>query len=176
VLADIPQSKKLSVNIYTERFRVASRCQSRVSINELKIKKKWIDEAMKHAFFSINFQPYINENISLKNAHFILLSPRNITSLKPVLNLQYMMGSVERTIPLGERLLPVRVDKLARDHPDKTCASIPKTQDLKDGYRDITYREIARAINRAAGWLEGHFGRNTTEFESLVYLGPFDIR
>ncbi|KAI9046454.1 hypothetical protein LZ554_009203 [Drepanopeziza brunnea f. sp. 'monogermtubi'] len=86
------------------------------------------------------------------------------------------MGSVQRTIPPGERLLPVQVDELARDHPDKIGASIPKTLDLKDGYRDITYREIARAINRAAGWLEGHFGRNTTEFESLVYLGPFDIR
>lgn len=73
----------------------------------------------------------------------------------------------------GRRLLPVIVDE--RD-PKQIFARVPKSSTtLRDGLINITYGEFARAINRAAGWLEDKFGRSTS-FDTLAYIGPSDIR
>lgn len=85
------------------------------------------------------------------------------------------MGSIETPIPHGERLMPVQIDDLARDHPGRLCASIPKSPNLADGYRDVTYADVARAINRAAAWIDNNYGISTN-FATLAYLGPYDMR
>ncbi|CAL3963137.1 unnamed protein product [Diplocarpon coronariae] len=78
-----------------------------------------------------------------------------------------------------QHLIPVQIDTLAATRPQQICASIPLSSSTDLTYRDITYAEVARAINRAAGWIEEHLGRSADRQESfatLVYLGPFDIR
>ncbi|KAF8857823.1 acetyl-CoA synthetase-like protein [Acephala macrosclerotiorum] len=86
-----------------------------------------------------------------------------------------MMGSLKPEVPYGRRLIPTLVDEIAQNDPSKVFASIPKSFDLKEGYVYVTYDKLSRAINRAAAFLEGKFGKSTT-FETLAYLGPFDIR
>ena len=71
--------------------------------------------------------------------------------------------------------IPTILDKTAEATPEKTIYSITKTLDPADGWRDVTYKDLADAVNRAAWWLERKFGKSET-FETLAYLAPADIR
>jgi acyl-coenzyme A synthetase/AMP-(fatty) acid ligase len=42
-------------------------------------------------------------------------------------------------------------------------------------YRKITMRDMSNAVNRAAWWLRANLGESTN-FETLSYMGPADIR
>jgi len=75
----------------------------------------------------------------------------------------------------GSRLLPQVLDDLAASKPERIYASLPKTFNLKDGFRDVTVLQISRAVNAIAWWLEKEIGRSST-FETVSYLGPPDIR
>lgn len=83
------------------------------------------------------------------------------------------MGSAEPDY--GRRLLPVLVDELSRDDPERPFVSLPRSSDPEDGFEDVTYRIFANAINRAAWWLETKLGKGQN-FEVLAYTGPSDIR
>ena len=82
------------------------------------------------------------------------------------------MGS---TAPHGNRLLPITIDDIAENKPEKLFGCIPRTSDPRDGFVDVTFADFARAVDRAAWWLEESLGKSTT-FETLAYLGPSDIR
>ncbi|KAM0544004.1 hypothetical protein ACHAPJ_012029 [Fusarium lateritium] len=75
--------------------------------------------------------------------------------------------------PCGERLLPSLVDEIAATDPDRIFYSITKTQDLSQGFRDITAAEFARGVNRCAWHIEKHLGRGQ-DFQTLAYIGPQD--
>ena len=79
------------------------------------------------------------------------------------------------SVPYGRRLFSVTVDEIADERPEKLFACIPRTSNLKDGFDDVTFRDFARAADRTAWWLEGLLGKSTT-FETLTYIGPFDLR
>ena len=49
-------------------------------------------------------------------------------------------------------------------------ASIPRSGNVSDGYRDISYQLFANAIDRLARWDAPRTGRPRTEDEALVYL------
>lgn len=85
------------------------------------------------------------------------------------------MSKFQADMPPGRRLLLPLLERIAQTDPERVYASIPKTNYLKDGYTDVTYHELARAVHRAAGWLEDTFGRSST-FETLAYIGLSDIR
>lgn len=73
----------------------------------------------------------------------------------------------------GRQLLPVIVDE--RD-PKWLYARVPKSPThIQDGFIDITCGGFARAVNRAAGWIEELCGQSST-FDTLAYIGPSDIR
>lgn len=76
---------------------------------------------------------------------------------------------------LGRRLLTNVIDDRARRGHPIPYVSIPVTTNPVDGYRDITYREFARAIDKCAWWIKGEMGTSNT-FESLIYVGAFDLR
>ena len=73
-------------------------------------------------------------------------------------------------------LVPHLVDKRAALTPDNIYSEYPvSTLTYDDGYRRITYRDLANAINGVAGWLVDTLGPGRN-FETLAYIGPNDIR
>ncbi len=84
-----------------------------------------------------------------------------------------MMGSTNPDY--GRRLLPVLVDEIARNDPQRPFVSLPRSSNPEDGFEDVTYHSFANAINRAAWWLETKLGKSQN-FEVLAYTGPSDIR
>lgn len=76
----------------------------------------------------------------------------------------------------GKRLLPVIIDELAREDPNRPWGSIPRDDyDLSQGYADISYLSLANAINKLAWMLDKSVGRSET-FETIAYLGTPDVR
>lgn len=83
------------------------------------------------------------------------------------------MGS---TAPYGQRLLARVIDDYAASQPDRTWAAVPRSADLRQGFRDITFKQFANAISRAAFWLEDRLGVSNGSFEAFAYAGDKDLR
>ena len=75
----------------------------------------------------------------------------------------------------GHRLIPQMIDERAESNPQGSVWSVPKSPNLADGFRDISYSQVAQAINKVAWWIDEHIGKSTT-FEKLAYIGPPDLR
>lgn len=72
--------------------------------------------------------------------------------------------------------IPALIDELADLHPDQPMVSIPReNNDVSAGYRDVTYGEFARAVNRAAWWIVETLGSTSSSFEALHYVAPQDL-
>ncbi|MCJ1251933.1 hypothetical protein MMC30_009171 [Trapelia coarctata] len=74
-----------------------------------------------------------------------------------------------------QRVVPTAIDEIARRSPNAVFASIPKTSNPVDGYRDVTYRVYADTIDRAALLLEESI-RGKDHGETIGYIGPSDLR
>lgn len=75
----------------------------------------------------------------------------------------------------GHRLIPNLIDQRVQAEPNRPFWSVPRSSNLVDGFRDVSYSQVARAINRAAWWIDENVGKSTT-FETLAYMGPPDLR
>ena len=75
----------------------------------------------------------------------------------------------------GKRLIAHTVDDLAAREPDRVWATIPLGPEISDGFRDITVKQLANAVNSVAWWLESKIGRSD-RFEVIAYLGLSDVR
>ena len=75
----------------------------------------------------------------------------------------------------GRRLLPSLIDEIAQSSPEAPFVAISRSLDVHNGFRDVSYRELARAINKFSWWIERNIGKSQT-FETLGYLGPLDLR
>ena len=75
----------------------------------------------------------------------------------------------------GSRLLPSILDHIGTNTPNRIFASVPRTHDIGDGFRDITFGEILRAVDALATWLSKTFGVSE-DFETLAYTGVADLR
>jgi thioester reductase-like protein len=74
-----------------------------------------------------------------------------------------------------EELLPHIVDHYAKFKPDQLYAEYPRSPaTYNEGFRPITYRAFANAINGIAWWLTETLGRGNGE--PLAYTGPNDLR
>ncbi|KAF2647901.1 acetyl-CoA synthetase-like protein [Lophiostoma macrostomum CBS 122681] len=74
------------------------------------------------------------------------------------------------------KLLVQILDEVAQEDPDRLYGEIPSSPDtFADGYRKVSYRQLANGVNGMAHWIEANVGRSTT-FETLVYFGPHDMR
>ena len=68
------------------------------------------------------------------------------------------------------------VDHYAKTNPDALYAEYPISEwSYEEGYRKITRRDLANAVNGAAWWLHDSLGPGTN-FEALAYIGPNDVR
>ncbi|KAL8646101.1 MAG: hypothetical protein Q9210_006319 [Variospora velana] len=77
----------------------------------------------------------------------------------------------------GERLLVSLIDEYALNEPNRPWAAIPRSDDnLADGFVNISFGQFAKAINRAAVWLDQVLGASDGSFETFAYAGEKDIR
>ncbi|KAL6713342.1 hypothetical protein ACLMJK_008807 [Lecanora helva] len=77
---------------------------------------------------------------------------------------------------LCNELLNNVVDRIAKVTPDSVYAELPRSPvDLSQGFRQVTYRDFANAINGIAWFLRTNLGPSET-FETLTYIGPNDLR
>lgn len=76
----------------------------------------------------------------------------------------------------GERLVVQVMDELASKTPERIWATITRSQyDVDEGFRDITVRQLADAVNGTAWFIHDQFGKSST-FEVVAYLGVSDVR
>lgn len=74
-------------------------------------------------------------------------------------------------------LTPNIIDYVAATAPENLYAEYPVSAHTYDlGYRTITYRDFANAINGVAAWLLKNLGPPKRENEVLAYIGPNDLR
>ena len=92
--------------------------------------------------------------------------------------------SYKQTLPLsgvqhGSRLVLSVVDERAQKDPQIPWVSVPvDDQDISKGYKDITFSQLANAVNHAAHWLIRNIPALESEdaFQSFAYIGPKDLR
>ncbi|ROV98462.1 hypothetical protein VPNG_08540 [Cytospora leucostoma] len=77
--------------------------------------------------------------------------------------------------PYGSRLLPTVVDETAASQPELTYAYVPISNNLGDGFKAITFSDVATATNYMAAWIHQTLGRSTS-FQTIAYMGPGDLR
>ncbi|KAF2995268.1 hypothetical protein E8E13_004033 [Curvularia kusanoi] len=77
-----------------------------------------------------------------------------------------------------DELLPNTLFKLAAQYPELIYSEYPCSSNIVDGYRKITFREVANAVHATAWWLEHHVGKPAANdgSETLIYMGPNDLR
>lgn len=75
----------------------------------------------------------------------------------------------------GSRSLPEVADWLAISTPDRLYASVACSNDIGAGFRDVTMRDLAKATNFMAMWIDQSFGRSE-RFETVGFMGTSDIR
>ncbi|KAK1998808.1 male sterility protein [Colletotrichum falcatum] len=76
----------------------------------------------------------------------------------------------------GQRTLPAMIDQRAVSEPDRTCFSTPYTSDPRDGWRAVTNKGLANAINYLARVLLETCGAPAPgTFPTIAYIGPNDI-
>ncbi|MCJ1383912.1 hypothetical protein MMC17_007026 [Xylographa soralifera] len=77
----------------------------------------------------------------------------------------------------GKRLIVSLIDFYAANDPGRAWASIPRNEsDISRGFVDVTYEQLANAINHASWWLEDNLPPSSHVFETLAYSGPKDLR
>lgn len=78
---------------------------------------------------------------------------------------------------VGCRLLVTLIDQYAATVSPSVWAVIPVNEDdLSQGFREITYREFANAINVTTAWMQDHLPPPQQDFETIAYAGPKDVR
>lgn len=86
-------------------------------------------------------------------------------------------GTSEIPLNCGKRLIAHYIHQLAIDEPDRVCMSIPLTSEPRDGFKDLTFFDLDKAIDVASFWIEEHFGTGKDfECNLIAYIGPHDLR
>ena len=80
------------------------------------------------------------------------------------------------TSQVGKRLIPSLIDALAATEPEKTFISVSRTVDPRDGFENITFATLARAVNRCAWWLYEELGQSESFDTLYTQLPPQDLR
>ncbi|KAE8375247.1 hypothetical protein BDV26DRAFT_299832 [Aspergillus bertholletiae] len=79
-------------------------------------------------------------------------------------------------IPLnaGERLLTNVVDEVAKYSPQKRVCIIPNGLEVSQGFRDMSFGELAHTVNALSWWIEEQIGK-AEKNETVAYMGRNDI-
>ncbi|TDZ49706.1 Non-canonical non-ribosomal peptide synthetase FUB8 [Colletotrichum trifolii] len=75
------------------------------------------------------------------------------------------------------RTLPAIIDDRAANEPMRESCSIPRTSNPRDGWRPVTYKEFANAIDYMTHFILRNCGSpGKDSFPTIAYIGPNDIR
>lgn len=78
--------------------------------------------------------------------------------------------------PYGQRLCVQVADELAKMTPERIYATVTKSpSNIESGFRDVTIRQFADAVNCAAWSIRSQFGESDN-FDVIAYIGVSDIR
>ncbi|KAL4409870.1 male sterility protein [Colletotrichum abscissum] len=107
-----------------------------------------------------------------------MLYPYLSSSTKITMATTTVQVTEPRTLSVcGQRTFPSIIDERAAYEPNLTCFSTPYTSEPRDGWRVVTYRDFANAINYITHFLLDNCGvpaPNT--FPTIAYIGPNDAR
>jgi acyl-CoA synthetase (AMP-forming)/AMP-acid ligase II len=81
-----------------------------------------------------------------------------------------------KTPDFGRRVLITLVDDIATAEPTRPFTFIPKSSNLKDGWKPVTFRQIANAVNHRAHDISNTTRGSTKPFPTIAYIGPSDVR
>ena len=81
--------------------------------------------------------------------------------------------SVDKAVP--NRLVHTIPDELAQSVPDHPLFAYPKTDNVQDGFVDVSAKCFANAINRTAWYLESLLGKAPQGFPTVGYMGSSKI-
>lgn len=71
--------------------------------------------------------------------------------------------------------MPILIDRIAHDDPDRPYAELAVEGGALSTYRTMSMAQLARAIDQAAYWMNEHFeGASTKGY--VAYAGPQDLR
>ncbi|KAH8652129.1 hypothetical protein BX600DRAFT_386479 [Xylariales sp. PMI_506] len=76
----------------------------------------------------------------------------------------------------GKRLLSDIVDSTASAQPDREAFQTPRSNNPADGWKSVTYRDLANAVNYVAHVLLKTCGPPQTSFPTIAYIGSNDAR
>ncbi|KAF2965799.1 hypothetical protein GQX73_g7777 [Xylaria multiplex] len=77
----------------------------------------------------------------------------------------------------GRRLLPHVVDNIALRDPERECFSIPRSSNPEHGWKTVTFKQYANAINHVARKIITNCGLPPAKtFPTIAYIGPNDAR
>ncbi|KAI0809655.1 hypothetical protein GGR55DRAFT_689386 [Xylaria sp. FL0064] len=87
------------------------------------------------------------------------------------------MSNTSAIATFGRRLLPHVIDDLASKRVDQECFSIPRTSNPEDGWKPITFKAYATAINYLSHNIIEKCGCPEPDtYPTLAYIGPNDAR
>ncbi|KAJ4469283.1 hypothetical protein J3R30DRAFT_3714080 [Lentinula aciculospora] len=76
-----------------------------------------------------------------------------------------------------DRFLPIALYNLIENTLNRVYAYITNSNDLeKDGFRDVTYRQLLNAVDAAAWWLGEIVFEKEERGQVFTYIGPRDLR
>ena len=85
------------------------------------------------------------------------------------------MSANETPPQFGRRLIPHLIDERAQCDWRQPLTSIPRSSKPRDGFKDISYRQFANAVNHCAWWMREALPKAHGP-STIAYTGPSDIR
>ncbi|KAJ0312581.1 hypothetical protein Brms1b_007945 [Colletotrichum noveboracense] len=75
-----------------------------------------------------------------------------------------------------QRLIPQALADALAEKPDRTWVSYAISNNIaQDGFRNITIRQLATAVDRLAWYIDDNIGKSS-DFETVMYYGLADVR
>ena len=62
------------------------------------------------------------------------------------------------------------VDELAASKPEQVFAIVPRSSDIKQGFREVNFGRLAKVINALSRWIERTAGAANSS-ETIAYMG-----
>jgi acyl-CoA synthetase (AMP-forming)/AMP-acid ligase II len=80
--------------------------------------------------------------------------------------------------PYGRRLMPTILHLEAKNNPQRTFAIAAKSENIEGGFREVTFQQIAHAVNHVSHWLRRLFedGNEPPRHATIAYIGVPDLR